>query len=382
MATQKPIALIFRTRLLPYSETFIQNQAEALRSYAPYYVGVRRMPGLQLPAASTWVVNEGSPAGLLREARFTYLGPSRASIKRLQALHPRLIHAHFGPDGAEAVPLKKALNLPLIVTYHGYDATLDDATLGSSRQGARYLNQRAHLPNDVDQFIAVSSFIKSRMVSQGFPAAKIVVHSIGVDVSAFQVSDVREPALRVLFTGRLTEKKGCTYLLKAMALVQKQLPEAELILIGDGDERAALEEQARATLTRFTFLGKQSPAIVKEWMQKTTLFCVPSITAASGDAEGFGIVFAEAQACGTPVVSFASGGVPEAVAHGETGLLAPEKDAEKLAEYLLLLLQRADLWQQFSRAGRSRVERLFNLQTQTALLEDLYTEVAARHKRD
>jgi glycosyltransferase involved in cell wall biosynthesis len=378
MNPEKPVALIFRTRLLPYSETFIRNQAEAMTSFAPFYVGVRDVHGLDLPPDSTWVANRGGMIGFLKECRFTLVGPGADCRNRLKALNPKLIHAHFGPDGSEAIRLKRALNIPLIVTYHGYDATYSDAALSRTRQGTRYLRRRPQMASEVSQFLAVSEFIKSRMERQGFPSDRILVHYIGVDVEKFQRSAAREPALRVLFTGRLTEKKGCSYLIKAMALVQKELPDAELIVIGDGEEKEALEQQARATLTKFTFLGRQTSSVVKEWMQKCTIFSVPSITAADGDSEGFGMVFAEAQACGVPVVSFASGGIPEAVAHSETGLLAPERDWHQLAEYLLLLLRRGDLWEQFSRAGRSRVERLFDLNKQTRILQEIYTEVALR----
>ena len=350
-----------------------------MKTFTPFYVGVRDVHGLELPPASTWIANHGGLTGFLKESRFTFLGPSRDCRKRLQALHPKLVHAHFGPDGSEAVRLKNALHVPLVVTYHGYDATYNDAALARTRQGTRYLQRRPLFPSQVAQFLAVSQFIKSRLVLQGFPDDRILVHYIGVNVNTFQKSATRAHVPRVLFTGRLTEKKGCSYLIRAMALVQKELPDAELIIIGDGEERAVLEEQASASLTRFTFLGRQSSSVVKEWMQKSTLFSVPSITAADGDSEGFGIVFAEAQACGLPVVSFASGGIPEAVAHGETGLLAAERDWHQLSEYLLLLLKNEDLWEQFSNAGRTRVENLFDLNKQTEILESLYEEVSSRH---
>jgi glycosyltransferase involved in cell wall biosynthesis len=381
MTEQRPVALIFRTRLLPYSETFIRSQAEAMERFRPFYVGVRSMPGLELPRESTWIANRGGRTGLLHECWFTFFGPGGECIRRLHPLQPQLLHAHFGPDGAEALPLAAALRIPLIVTFHGYDATFKDSALERTRQGRRYLRSRPRLQKESTQFIAVSNFIKERMVQQGFPEERILVHYIGVDIDRFQVPLTREPILRVLFTGRLTEKKGCSYLIQAMALVQKELPEAELVVIGDGEHRQVLEQQARETLTSCRFLGRQSPEIVKEWMQKATIFSVPSITADDGDSEGFGIVFAEAQASGMPVVSFASGGIPEAVAHEETGLLAPERDWKKLAEYLLLLLRDSDLRERLSHAGRVRVERIFNLKKQTRLLEDIYEEVASRNAK-
>jgi colanic acid/amylovoran biosynthesis glycosyltransferase len=120
-------------------------------------------------------------------------------------------------------------------------------------------------------------------------------------------------------------------------------------------------------------------AVVKEWMQKAMLFCVPRIAAQNGDSEGFGIVFAEAQACGLPVVSFSHGGIPEAVAHRESGFLAPERDWRKSGEYILTLLENSGLWKQFSRAGRQLVEQKFDLHKQTASLEGIYEEVLASH---
>jgi glycosyltransferase involved in cell wall biosynthesis len=161
-----------------------------------------------------------------------------------------------------------------------------------------------------------------------------------------------------------------------MKAVQSILPEAELVVIGDGDQRRQLETEAQQSLLNYRFLGAQPPSVVKEWMRKARVFCVPSVTAPDGDAEGFGIVFAEAQACGLPVVSFATGGIAEAVAHGETGFLAPEGNWADLADYILLLLQSNETWERFSRAGRKRVEEHFDLRKQTAKLETIYQQVS------
>jgi colanic acid/amylovoran biosynthesis glycosyltransferase len=99
--------------------------------------------------------------------------------------------------------------------------------------------------------------------------------------------------------------------------------------------------------------------------------------AASGDAEGFGIVFIEAQAMGLPVVSTRSGGIPEAVRHGETGLLVKERDPHGLAQAILRLLEGGELWQRFSLAGRRNVETHFNLVGQTARLEKIFERLLA-----
>lgn len=160
-----------------------------------------------------------------------------------------------------------------------------------------------------------------------------------------------------------------------MSSVQTVNPEIELVIIGDGPLRSTLEKLAEELLCKYRFLGVQSPKDVHAWMNRALVFSVPSITAESGDSEAFGLVFAEAQAMGLPVVSFASGGVAEAVAHGETGFLAAERDWKALADYVLQLLKDETLWQQFSQKGQERVSSLFDLYHQTCALEDIYDSV-------
>jgi len=101
----------------------------------------------------------------------------------------------------------------------------------------------------------------------------------------------------------------------------------------------------------------------------------PSITADNGDAEGLGMVFLEAQALQTPVVSFSSGGVVEAVENESTGLLCAEKDVSSLAENIDTLLSNQSLREEFGKCGRERVEKLFDIRKQCKLLEDIYDDV-------
>jgi glycosyltransferase involved in cell wall biosynthesis len=91
-------------------------------------------------------------------------------------------------------------------------------------------------------------------------------------------------------------------------------------------------------------------------------------------------VFVEAQAMGLPVISFANGGIPEAVTHGETGFLAAERDWKVLAEYILHLLEDEILWQRFSQKGQERVRTMFNLRSQTRALEEIYDAVLRRKR--
>jgi glycosyltransferase involved in cell wall biosynthesis len=369
MATKKSF-LVYRDELLGASETFIPSQAESLERFHAFYLGLRAIPGLSLPAGRVHIVSGNGVIGKLERARFKLLGPGKSLLRLLSADRPALIHAHFGPDTCNAISVSRALGIPLVATFHGYDATVSDRLLPRL-----YIRRRNLLKRHAARFLCVSEFIQRQLIEKCFPAEKTIVHYTGIDTEFFTPNPrvFRSPV--VLFVGRLVPVKGCEYLIQAMSEVQKVLPDARLVVIGDGPLRSQLEQKARALLKKFYFAGALDPTCVKSWMNRATVFCVPSITAESGAAEGFGTVFAEAQSMGLPVVSFASGGIPEAVANGETGFLVAEKDVPSLAEKLLDLLRDAELWLRFSKAGRSRVKNLFDIEKQSVALEKIYEDV-------
>ncbi len=370
----KPVVLIYRNNLLPASETFVQKQAEALQGFTPYYVGSRLVQGLQLPQERKIALNQGGLLGLTRELSYKLWGIASADLVRyLRRLHPVLIHAHFAPDGVMALPLAQRLQVPLVVTFHGYDATMQDKYAKASFWSHRvYLRRREVLKQKARLFIAVSEYIKQKILEQDFPPDKVVVHHIGVDTETFQPDPSVQRHPIVLFVGRLAEKKGCEYLIQAMSQVQVVMPDVELVIIGDGALRVELEKLAAIKLRCYRFLGTQPPQIVKRWMNQALLLGAPSVTAATGDSEGLPIVLIEAQAMGLPVVSSIHSGIPDAILHGQTGFLASERDWKTLAEYILRLLKDRTLWQQFSQNGQERVRTRFSLRNQTIALEDIY----------
>ncbi|NGZ78189.1 glycosyltransferase [Saccharibacillus alkalitolerans] len=371
--------LIYRDQILPPSETFIKSQAERFESFHSYFMGSRLVPGLQIEADKRIIINTGGVAGRRKELEFKLMGPGRGLTRRLKAIQPKLIHAHFGPEGCLAMPIAEKLNIPLIVTFHGYDATTKDEYARKSYYTHRnYLKQRPKLQKKGDLFIAVSDFIRNKLISQGYPPERIVRHYIGINLETFTPDLSVERESTVLFVGRLVEVKGCAYLIRAMAEVQRKHPEAELVVIGDGPLRGELERMAAQELKRYRFLGTQPHHAVREWMNKARVFSVPSVKAENGAEEGLGMVFLEAAAMGLPVVSFATGGIPEAVEHGMSGYLAPECDSARLGGYIERLLAEPELWQSFSEYGRIRVSRQFDLDEQTRKMEELYKLVISK----
>ena len=369
--------LLFRTELVPLSETFIVRQARALARYEPWFAGLKRVQGLTLDGSRVILAGQKNSLREKIERRiYQRTGFAPRFMSQMAAVAPDLLHAHFATDACAALPIQNRLRVPMIVTLHGYDVTSTDATLHGSPMGRAYLRRRRELWERASVFVCVSEWIRQKALDSGFPGEKLWVHPIGIDVERFapDASQVKEPL--VLFVGRLVEKKGCVHLLRAMKVVESRVPEARLAVVGDGPLRGALEAEARETLTRCEFAGAASADVVQQWMRRAALVAVPSVVAANGDAEGLSTVVCEAQAMGVPVVGFRGPGI--AVVDGETGLLVPERDEAALAEAIVTLLRNEALAARMGAAGRQHVERFFNLRTLTALLEEKYDEVLGR----
>jgi len=181
----------------------------------------------------------------------------------------------------------------------------------------------------------------------------------------------------ILHVARLVEKKGTGDLLDAFALVRRKYPVAELQIVGEGPLEHSLRAKAESLGLgdHVHFLGARRHEDVLTLMRKAWVFCLPSITAKSGDAEGLGMVLLEAAACGVPSVATRHGGIPEAVIHGVTGLLQGEHDIAGLAGNLNELLGDAGLRSQMGGAARRHAVEKFDLAKQSSLLADIYRKL-------
>ncbi len=175
---------IYRERLLPISETFIAAQAAALKDYTPVFVGLVPVAG-SLPIHGQKAVLRNS-SDILSKYRakayrqFPYAPSFHRSVKRFR---PDLIHAHFSVDGTSMFALQDHLNVPSVVTLHGYDVTTRTEEWKRSMGGRRYLARLPKLFHRTSRFLCVSDAIKPRAIGAGFPEGKLVVHYTGVDCS-------------------------------------------------------------------------------------------------------------------------------------------------------------------------------------------------------
>lgn len=367
----RPTAVIYTHSMLERSMTFIRSHAEALTRYQAVYAGAHRVAGLELPAGRVVAVNEGGVRGRAAEFLFRRFGLVGAAAKRLRSYRPTVLHAHFGLSGPSALTLAETLGVPLIVTYHGQDATITDAEARRTWRGREYLRGRTKVMERAAIVIAVSDFIRSRLIAKGYPSDNIVTHYNGIDLQFFRRgSQVREPV--VVFVGRFVEKKGCEYLIRALARLQSEGVPARGVLVGDGPLRPELERLAGETGAQVEFAGFLPLADVKDWLARASVVAVPSVTARNGDSEGLPTVILEAQAMGTPVVATRHAGNAEGVAEDRTALVVGERDVAALSDAVRFFLQDAAAVEAFGAAGRAFVEAKFDIATQARGLEDLY----------
>jgi glycosyltransferase involved in cell wall biosynthesis len=378
--------LVYRSSVLPLSETFIKEQMLAYRRWRGTLVGMRRVAaGLSLDGLNVLLLRSDR-AGLFERIywkanRMMGTVPLHAR-KRLRHEGASILHVHFGPDALEAWPLAQALDVPMLVTLHGYDINTKREWWEAGHAGQAMRNYPARLKELGQQprvrFIAVSDAIRRRAVSYGIPENKISVRYMGVDPGKFATSGrpITERGPRVLFVGRLVEKKGCEYLIRAFARVQQIVPDALLVIVGDGHLREQLRLLAQQVNVRALFRAALSSNEVRQELGLARVFCAPSTTAANGDAEGLPIVLLEAQASGVPVVTSIHSGAPEAIRDGVTGFLCKERDVDSLAEKLIVLLRDDRPAHAMSVAAAQWVSQAFDIHSCTSALESHYDELA------
>ena len=372
--------LVFKSDLLPYSETFIKEQALAYKRWIPVLVGSHRLAGLSLEGLEVRLLRR-FPHNLIAKAYWKLLrefdvAPPRAVIK-VKRERASLVHVHFGNEAVAFWPIIRKLRLPVVVTLHGADINTYrewwEAREGVA--GRKYPERLLAIARESDvSFIAVSEAIRHRAIEYGIPGDKITVQYIGIDTSRFRSSGppINQRGQKILYVGRMIEKKGGQFLVQAFARVRAAVPEAELEMVGDGPALDSLKNLAVELSVPIQFPGSLSSAAVKERLDKSRVFCLPSITAKNGDAEGLGIVLLEAQACGLPVVTSARGGATEGVLDGTTGFAFAERDVPSLADKLVRLLKDDALAMSMSEAGPQFIASRFDIRQCTCELEAYY----------
>jgi glycosyltransferase involved in cell wall biosynthesis len=368
---------IFRTAFPIKSEAFIREQARHLPHWRPHIITRRREGACDFPLSAIG----GPDSRRLQQLLWTLTRwPGFMPLHEFKGI--RLIHAHFAFDAVMALPIAKRLGVPLMVTLHGCDATID---MSSYKRSMRVTEQwfaykRATLQQEAGAFIAVSKFIEQQLLEAGYPRDRVIQHYIGTDTERFKPVPRDPNAQRyVLNVARHSDGKGIGTILKAWARVAARHPDVQLWQAGDGE---LMDEHRRLCAElgledRVRFIGGLDHAQVLPLMQNAIAFCMGSHTTKDGWREALGIVLNEASACGLPIVATRVGGIPEAVLDGETGLICDEQNPEQMAELLDAVLSDPALAQRLGERGREVACERFNIKTQSVKLEAIYDAVVA-----
>ncbi len=215
-----------------------------------------------------------------------------------------------------------------------------------------------------DGLLPVSRYTSSLLQELGVSSDRITVLHNGTDPQRFHPEDGRnvrsalglEERKILLTVGRLVPRKGIDTVLRALPYVAREIPEVHYLICGNGPDRDRLEGLARdlCVTERIRFLGEVVHDDLPRYYSACDVFVMPS-RETRPYVEGFGIVFLEANACGKPVVGAHSGGIPDAVRDGETGLLVEPDNEVELADALIRLLRDPALAVRLGENGRRRV---------------------------
>lgn len=325
-----------------------------------------------------------NPIRLLHCLNVFKFGKDALSLKLLYYNIPVLnrqfdiLHCHFGQSGIVGACLKRVgAGRLMLTTFHGYDLS-------------EYLNVAgpdiySKLFQVCDLCLPISQYWKRRLIQLGCPESKIAVLHMGIDVNKlkFQKKQVLPgESVKLLTVGRLVEKKGYEYAIRAMAISMRKYPIIEYTIVGSGPLKDSLEKLVMQLKieSRVHFLGECDRKEVQELYRECHLFVLPSITSADGDMEGIPVVLMEAQAVGMPVVSTIHSGIPEGVLDGRSGYLVPEKDVASLSEKIDYLISHPEKWPEMGREGRAWVEKEFNQPVLDLQLESIFDNLLTDEK--
>lgn len=361
---QKMKICITRSQRFLYSETFIQNQIKGLSQRTEVVtlhsgrLPERREDGQLIHPLPIWLLHKLTKAITgKRSNAFSNYGLKR--FFRREKVD--LVLANYGLSAAHLLPACKAMRIPLVPHFHGYDAT-QRKVLARYRQP--YLDLFAYSP----LIIAVSRVMKDQLISIGAPSEKITVIPYGIDLKQFRPVEKAESASPLfLAVGRFTPKKAPQITIRAFHQVHQEYPAAHLVMIGakDGEYakcQALVNDLGIADAVLFT--GVLPPEDVAVYMQKATVFVQHSITADNGDMEGTPNSILEAGATGLPVVSTRHGGILDAVLHDQTGMLVEEHDEAGMAAHMKYLLEHPDRVREMGRMARKHIEENYDFDKQ------------------
>jgi colanic acid/amylovoran biosynthesis glycosyltransferase len=380
MNNTKPVVVHYNDKFYLKIQPFIYDYISNLENFHPLYFA-REFVNLDLfplPKSDRHLVTEQDPGrytfkwlyyGILRKY-FGYSWPAEQLILRRRKV--RLIHAHFGPEGFDALRWRGDLKIPVITSFYGYDVS-------SLAKQDKWHKRYDTLFKEGALFLVEGAFMKSRLMALGAPEDKVKIQRIAVNLDNFPYVK-REPKRNgekpiFFFCGRFVEKKGLIYSLQALKQVWDGGGRFEFRIVGSGKLQPEIETFIRVNNMSdcIKLLGERGHRDYINEMKKADIYIHPSITAADGDMEGGApTTILEAQALGLPVLSSYHADIPNIVVPGKSALLTQEKDWRGLADNISFLIKNQDEWAKMGLTGREFVAQYHDIKREAAKLEEKY----------
>jgi glycosyltransferase involved in cell wall biosynthesis len=288
--------------------------------------------------------------------------PEAAEAERLDALRAFFseynvdcILAEFGTTGAAITPAARAGRIPLVVHFHGHDAHRT-SVVNEYRSGYSAMFDYA------DAILAVSKYMVETLVELGAERSKIIYNPYGPREKFYSLNPDYRPSL--LAVGRFTDIKANYLTLAAFKDACSDIPEARLVMVGDGEllETCKTLAQAWGISDRVELTGSIPQAHVVKLFERSCAFVQHSVIPSYGDAEGTPVAVLEAQAAALPVIATRHAGIPDVVLHERTGFLVEERDIAGMAAWMKHLLKNPDMCRTMGAAARNHVRTNFSLE--------------------
>lgn len=286
-----------------------------------------------------------------------------------------IIYCQFGFQGKRIFRMQrrqKNLRGKVVTCFRGSDIS-------------KYLREHPHgydgLLKQGKLFLPVCEFFEKILIEEGCDPKRIAVHHSAIDCQKFlfRIRTIsRNKTLHIISVGRLIQKKGMKYTIRAIALLVKKYPQIRLTIVGDGSQRKSLEQLIKKLhLEKFvTLYGWAIHKEVIRLLDRSHIFVLASNTALSdGNQEGIPNALKEAMAMGLPVVSTHHAGIPELVEDGKSGYLVPQYDPKALAEKIACLIEHPEKWPKMGKIGRKKVEQEFDIDIMIDKLEDHFYQL-------
>ncbi len=282
-----------------------------------------------------------------------------------------IIYCQFGVQGIKLLRSKKRYKFKskLVTCFRG-----SDISCYLKRRPRAY---RALFGGGGDLFLPVCKFFKQKLIKQKCNPKKIVIHHSAIDCEKFSYKKrTLNPGekIRIVTVGRLVEKKGMKFSIRAIAKLVKKYPHIQFTIVGDGPlrEQLALLIKTLKLEDHVTLYGPATHDEVIKILNKAHLFILPSINGSDGNQEGIPNALKEAMASGIPVVSTFHAGIPELIEDGVSGLLALQRNSGDLAKKIQYLIMHPEKWVSMGQAGRKKVEQEFEIENTVDKLERLF----------